>query len=166
MVEATSMESLEHITTNFPRFGEFTYAQRDVFTFPWGLPGFPNLHRWIALNLESQSTYVWLQSLDDVNVALPTIDPWMVFEQYDPKLPPYAIAALEIADPSDFAILCVVVATVGAEEMTMNLLGPIVVNLRVRRGRQIMLENSPYSVREPIPRKAASLTAEPVPPSP
>lgn len=145
-------------TLNFPRFGEFTYTQNDVFTFPWGLPGFPNLHRWIALNLESQSTYIWLQSLDDVAVALPTIDPWMVFENYDPKLPAYAVAALEIADAGDFAMLCVVVATADAQEMTMNLMAPIVVNLRARRGRQIMLENSSYSVREPIPRKA---TAEP-----
>jgi len=155
MVDATLMESTEHVTVNFPRFGEFTYTQNDVFTFPWGLPGFPNLHRWIALNLESQSTYIWLQSLDDVAVALPTIDPWMVFENYDPKLPAYAVAALEIADASDFAMLCVVVATADAQEMTMNLMAPIVVNLRARRGRQIMLENSSYSVREPIPRKTS-----------
>ncbi len=153
MVDATLTESTEPLTVNLPRFGEFTYTENEVFTFPWGLPGFPNLHRWIALNLESQSTYIWLQSLDDVAVALPTIDPWMVFENYDPKLPAYAVAALEIANAGDFAMLCVVVATADAQEMTMNLMAPIVVNLRARRGRQIMLENSNYSVREPIPRK-------------
>ena len=154
MVEATSMESAEQVTANFPRFGDFSYAPADVFEFPWGLPGFPALHRWIALNLESQSTFVWLQSLDDPTVALPTIDPWMVFDHYDPKLPAYALAALDIREAGDFAILCVVVATADADEMTMNLMAPIVVNLKARRGRQIMLENSPYSVREPIPRKA------------
>ncbi|MHB8146868.1 MAG: flagellar assembly protein FliW [Vulcanimicrobiaceae bacterium] len=159
------MESAEQITVNFPRFGEFTYAESDIFTFPWGLPGFPNLHRWIALNLESQSTFIWLQSVDDIDVALPTIDPWMVFETYDPKLPPYAVATLEIADASDFAILCVVVATADAQEMTMNLVAPIVVNLRARRGRQIMLENSSYSVREPIPRKAPEIDESSVPPA-
>ena len=160
------MESAEQNTVNFPRFGEFTYAPSDIFTFPWGLPGFPGLHRWIALNLESQSTFIWLQSVDDVDVALPTIDPWMVFENYDPKLPPYAIDALEIADAGDFAMLCVVVATADAKEMTMNLMAPIVVNLRARRGRQIMLENSPYSVREPIPRKASEAGEGPAPTTP
>jgi flagellar assembly factor FliW len=39
--------------------------------------------------------------------------------------------------------------------MTMNLIAPVIVNLKTRRGRQIMLENSGYAVREPIPRKGA-----------
>jgi len=53
----------------------------------------------------------------------------------------------------------VVVVTPDAAEMTMNLLAPIVVNLRSRVGRQITLETGGYSVRTPIPRKASATTA-------
>lgn len=153
MVNATSMEPSEKITLNFPRFGECSYDDAEVLEFPWGLPGFPDSHRWLALNIEAQSTYIWLQSLDDLKVAIPTLDPWLVFEEYDPKLPGYAIAALDIHDASEFAVLCVVVATANAEAMTMNLMAPIIINLRARRARQVMLENSKYVVNEPIPRK-------------
>jgi flagellar assembly factor FliW len=38
--------------------------------------------------------------------------------------------------------------------MTMNLMAPIVVNLKTRRARQVVLDGSNYSVKEPIPRKA------------
>jgi flagellar assembly factor FliW len=152
MVDAISMEAQKTTTVDFPRFGEFTFAEDEVLSFPWGLPGFPTQTRWIALNLESQQGIVWLQSLDDVKVAIPTMNPWLVFEDYDPKLPPYAFATLDIRDAGEFAVLSVVVATANAEEMTMNLMAPIVVNLRTRKGRQIMLDNSPYSVRESIPR--------------
>lgn len=150
-------------TMEFPRFGSCTFSETDVIRFPWGLPGFANLRRWLALNVEEQSSFVWLQSLDDVNVALPTVDPYFIFEDYDPKLPAYATAALEIEGPSDFTILCVVVVTKDAEDMTMNLFAPLVINLRTRTGRQVVLENSGFSVRQPMPRKQLpeTIKAEP-----
>ena len=150
----TEMDVTQAETMEFPRFGECTYAQGDIIEFPWGLPGFPNLRRWLALTVETQSSFVWLQSLDDVAVALPTADPYLIFEDYDPKIPAYAAAALEIENAADFTLLGVVVVTGAAEEMTMNLFAPILINLRTRKARQVVLENSGFSVRQPIPRKA------------
>ncbi|MDQ2680789.1 MAG: flagellar assembly protein FliW [Candidatus Eremiobacteraeota bacterium] len=148
------------MTLEFPRFGSFTFSQTEVFEFPWGLPGFAHLHRFLALSLPEQQNFIWLQSLDDLNFAIPTADPWSIFPDYDPKLPMYATSALALQSPDDFTILGVVVVSKGAEEMTMNLLAPVVVNLKTRRGRQIMLENSSYPVRQPIPRKSDLESAE------
>ena len=144
------------ITLELPRFGTCTYRESEVLTFPWGLPGFGSLRRFIALNLAGQEKFVWLQSLDDPAIALPTADPWAIFPDYEPQLPHYATASLEIARPEDFVVLSVVVVSPGAAEMTMNLLAPVVVNLQTRIGRQIMLETGGYSVRAPIPRKATA----------
>jgi flagellar assembly factor FliW len=146
-------------TTDLPRFGKLTYAPADVIEFPWGIPGYSDLHRWLFLSLDSQSGFVWLQSLDDPTVALPAANPWMVFEKYDPKLPFYAFAALEIASAEDFTLLCVTVCTEGAREMTINLAAPIVVNLAKRKACQIQLEGSSYSARESIPRKESQTEA-------
>lgn len=146
----------QEITVELPRFGACAYAQSEVLEFPWGLPGFPALRNWLPLNLDTHPSFVWLQSLDDVSVALPSVDPWMVFENYDPKLPAYAFTSLEIREAADFATLCVVVVTPDAAEMTINLMAPIIVNLRSRKGRQIMLDGSSYSPREPMPRKSPS----------
>jgi flagellar assembly factor FliW len=136
-----------------PRFGELTYHEADVIEFPWGLPGFANHRRWLLLTVDSHAGFVWLQSLDDLNVAIPAADPVWIFESYAPKLPAYAFVALDITQPDDFTMINVVVVSPNAEEMTMNLMAPIIVNLRTRKARQVMLENSAYSVREPIPRK-------------
>jgi flagellar assembly factor FliW len=147
------------ITLELPRFGTCTYHDSEVLTFPWGLPGFGTLRRFLALSLGGQEKFVWLQSLDEPSVAIPTADPWQIFGDYAPQLPPYAMSSLELRNPDDFATLCVVVVTPGAAEMTMNLLAPIVVNLRNRVGRQVTLETGGYSVRTPIPRKGSAAPA-------
>jgi flagellar assembly factor FliW len=152
---STTMQD-ETTTITLPRFGECTYAQSEVIEFPWGLPGFSNLRHWLPLTVESHPSYVWLQSLDDHSVAIPSADPWMIFENYDPKMPAYAFQSLDIKEATDFATLCVVVVTENAANMTMNLMAPILVNLRTHKARQIMLDGSPYSSREPIPRKEAA----------
>ncbi len=156
----TIVETAEReITVDLPRFGPCTYREDEVLTFPWGLPGFGTLRRFIALNLESQDKFVWLQSLDDTAVAIPVADPWTIFADYAPQVPPYAISSLDLRKPEDFVTLCVVVVSPGAVEMTMNLLAPIIVNLRTRTARQITLETGGYSVRTPIPRKAPAAKA-------
>jgi flagellar assembly factor FliW len=159
-VTETTVETADReITLELPRFGTVTYLESEVIAFPWGLPGFGSLRRFIALSLDGNEKFVWLQSLDDQSVAIPTADPWQVFADYDPRLPGYAVGSLEVRSPEEFVTLCVVVVTSGAAEMTMNLLAPIIVNLRTRIARQITLEAGGYSVRTPIPRKAPAAAA-------
>lgn len=141
-------------TVTLPRFGEFTYAESEVVNFPWGLPGFPTLRRWLILQLDTQPNFVWLQSLENLDVAMPAADPFAIFEGYDPVLPAYTFISLAIREASDFLLLGVVIVGENAEEMTMNLACPIVLNLRTRHARQVMVDNTDYSMRAPIPRKA------------
>jgi flagellar assembly factor FliW len=140
-------------TVNTTRFGEVTVPEEDVFTFKWGLPGFGFLREFVVLALEDQKPYVWLQSLERAEIAMPLIDPWALFDDYDPHLPGVTAAVLEIERPDDFCLMCVCVVGPEAKELTINLLAPIVFNLRTRVARQIMLEDCDYSVRTPIPRK-------------
>ena len=156
------MESMKATLVNSPRLGEFAYRESDVIEFPWGLRGFAGLRRWLFLSLDSHPTFVWLQSLDDLSVALPAANPWMIFEDYDPEVPPYAFLALDIQGPAEFTYLCVVIVTEGAQDMTMNLAAPIVVNLRTRKAHQVDLAGRTYAVRQPIPRRsdAQTLTAK------
>jgi flagellar assembly factor FliW len=141
-------------TVTFPNFGECTFAESEVITFPWGLPGFAELRRFLVLAIPEQAGYVWLQSLDDHAVALPLTDPWSLFDDYEAPLPHYAKQSLNLQNPDDFCLLCVCVVGKGAAEMTINLMAPVVINLKTRTGRQVALENQRYSVRTPIPRKA------------
>lgn len=140
-------------TVVLPRFGECSYKESEVIRFPWGLPGFPALHRFLVLSVDEQEDYIWLQSLDDSSVAIPICDPWSLFDDYEAPLPNYAKQSLEIERPDGFCVMCVLVARPGLET-TINLLAPIIINLDTRRARQITLENQRYAVRTPIQRRS------------
>lgn len=139
-------------TVETTRFGEITVPEDDIFTFKWGLPGFGFLREFVVLAMEEQKPYVWLQSLERPEMAMPLIDPWALFDDYDPQLPAVTASVLEIERPDDFCLMCVTVVGAEAQELTVNLLAPIVFNLRTRVGRQVMLEDCDYSVRTPVPR--------------
>jgi flagellar assembly factor FliW len=140
----------ETTTVESTRFGTVTFAESDVFVFPWGLPGFDELRHFLVLSLDNQDGFFWLQSLDDPQVSLPLADPWACFPDYEPKLPTFARLSLDLERPEEFVTLCVAVIP---EEgpVFMNLMAPIVLNLRTRIGRQVALEGSNYSVAHPVP---------------
>jgi flagellar assembly factor FliW len=146
---------LEKTTTiNLPRFGVCTYGDSEVIRFPWGLPGFAAMRRFLVISVDGEQGYVWLQSLDDRSVAIPLCDPWSLFDDYEAPLPLYAKQSLEIETADSFCLMCVLVARESEAETTINLLAPIVINLETRIGRQVMLENQRYSVRTPVTRQA------------
>jgi len=150
MVNAPA-ERRTSITVDLPRFGPCTYDQEaDVFVFPWGLPGFEDLRSFIVIQLETQNQIVWLQSLEDPNIALPLGDPWTFFPDYEPKMPSFAHISLDLQGPEDFMVLAVMVGTDGGPTF-MNLMAPVVMNLKNRIGRQVPLETSRYTVAMEIP---------------
>ena len=142
-------------TIDFPRFGACSFTEDEIISFPWGVPGFPELHTFIVLQMSGQENVIWLQSLDNLKVAFPIADPWSIFDDYDPVIPNYAKVALDLRSAEDFAVYCVVVVSGAAREMTINLLAPVVVNLRTRPARQVPLERQIDGVRTPIPRRPA-----------
>ena len=154
------------ITIDLPKFGTVTYTEAEIFVFPWGLPGFEHLRVFLVLALENQANILWLQSLEDLNVALPMADPWLFFPDYDPKLPTFAILSLELSAPEGFVTMNVVVIPESGP-LYMNLMAPIVLNLVKRVGRQVALEGGNYSVAHKVPElDAAKIAPEQAEPSP
>jgi flagellar assembly factor FliW len=141
---------------DLPRFGPFHYTDAETISFPWGLPGFPALRSFVVLSVPQNERYIWLQSLDNLDIALPLVDPWSLFDDYAPPLPESAQRSLQIESASDFSLLSVVVTENGGNDTYVNLLAPIVINLRSKLGRQVLLEGTHYSVKTPVPKRSES----------
>ena len=135
------------------RFGTLDLVEDKVIHVPSGLFGFPDSKRYTLLEHRKGSPFVWLQSVDNGSLAFVLIDPLLVKPDYEVRISPEDINELQLADaPDGIQTLVIVNITSGEKmELTVNLLGPIVINTKKKFGKQIILSDSDYSLRHPIP---------------
>jgi flagellar assembly factor FliW len=117
--------------------------------------GFMGLTRFILFRHKEGSPFLWLQSLEDGELAFVLMDPLLLVSDYDLNITPEDTALLGIETP-DHSVQAWAVVNIGRQdppEITANLLAPLVINPRTRLGKQIVLFESPYAIRHPVPLK-------------
>lgn len=132
------------------QFGELTIAEQEVFTFPQGIPGFEEYLRYIFFQPDPESPFLFLQCVENGNIALVLTNPFIFFPEYDLELSESVTKELEIESTEDVAVWSVVTVREQLEEATLNLLAPIIVNVNTRTGKQVILHDSPYSAKHKL----------------
>lgn len=138
---------------NTKAFGEIEISEDKIITFEKGIIGFPDLKKFTLLHDEERGTSAgirFLQSLDEPNFALPVMDPLVVKPDYDPTVEDELLT--DMGSLSDENILVLVTVTVPSDltKMTVNLQGPIVINVDERKACQLIVEGATYPVKFPI----------------
>jgi flagellar assembly factor FliW len=135
------------------RFGTLDLSEDKVIRVPSGLFGFPDCKRYILLEHRKGSPFVWFQSVDNGSLAFVLVDPLLVKPDYEVQISPEDMNELQLADaPDGIQTLAIVNITSGEKvQLTVNLLSPIVINVKQKFGKQIILPDSRYSLRYPIP---------------
>jgi flagellar assembly factor FliW len=124
-----------------PYLGEIEYEKDEVIRFEQGLYGFEENQSFILVNLDDADfPFNWLQSIEDEELSFVLTSPFLFIEKYEFELPDAIAEALEIQQPEDALILSTVVLNEVLEKSTMNLQAPIIINRKLNKGRQIILE--------------------------
>ena len=134
-------------------FGDLDINPDSIIVFDDGLPGFPQLRRFVILDMEEIKPFQYLQALPDDDtppIALYLINPFMVDPSYDFRLTDSDMEAIKSMNSTELTIYTVATIPADPREATVNLMAPIVVNEKDRRGRQVILHDSKYSVRHPL----------------
>ena len=124
--------------------------QEKLVHFLDGIPGFPELERFVVIELRDDGAFQQLQSVDDPDISMIVTVPWLFFPDYAPILSDAEQAELELESADDAVVFVPVSFDAETRKASLNLLGPFVVNAKTRKGRQIVLTGSEYSVRAPI----------------
>ena len=130
------------------RFGTITVEDGKVLHFPQSIPGFAS-KEFVLLTLEDQRPFRWLQAVDDPNLAFVVLDPFPFFKDYKPLVPTVDMAFLEMTAQSE-ALLFVLCVVKEGPTITANLLAPILINPGNNRGKQVILMNQDYPIRQPL----------------
>jgi flagellar assembly factor FliW len=130
------------------QFGPLEVEPASILNFPSGLLGFEELKRFVLLERPEIAPLEWLQSVENPQIVFTVIDPTVVFENYLPDLSPEDYEALGISDGEPVKVRVLVTVPKDPADMTANLLGPLVISTAQGKGRQVVLVNSEYPVRQ------------------
>jgi flagellar assembly factor FliW len=137
------------------RFGDLTVPADSIITFPAGVIGFPKATRYVMI--DHKPPFSWLHSADDPHLAFVVVDGFEFGKQYDLK-PPFGDKEIDLKDEDEYAILVIVTVRPDPKDTTANLKAPLFVNVRNRKGIQVIYDNPKYPTRFPlwIPEEAPS----------
>lgn len=134
-------------------FGEVEIADDKIITFDNGIIGFPELKHFTLIHDDEKGVGAgirFLQSVEEPNFAMPVMDPLIVRPNYDPKVEEGLLASLGNLTEDNLLILVTVTIPSDLTKMTVNLQGPIVINVEARKGCQPIVENIECPVKFPI----------------
>lgn len=118
--------------------------------FQNGLFGFPE-HRRFTLRATDHEGLYWLQSDDDDALAFLLADPFIFVRDYVVELHDAEVEELGTAAPSDLAVLAIVTLPRTPDRpCTLNLQGPVAIDLRTGRAKQVILTDTEFGLRHPV----------------
>jgi flagellar assembly factor FliW len=116
----------ETITLESSRFGTVEVPAEAIVEFPTGLIGLGG-HRYALLARNEESTFVWLHSLEDPELALPLTNPWQFFNSYEVELSDDEADRIGVNDAEETVVYVTVRAAETLEEFSANLRAPILI---------------------------------------
>lgn len=129
------------------RFGTFSVPEESIIDFPGGLVGFSRNQRFVML--DHKPPFSWLHSVDDPHLAFVVVDGLEFGDNYALE-PPVGNREIELNEDDEYAILVIVTVREDPKETTANLKAPLFVNLRNRKGVQVIFDNQKLSTRFPL----------------
>ena len=132
------------------RFGQITVADDEVIHLQQGLLGFPQYTKFCLYDAGDETLILWLQSLDEPQIAFPVLEPKVFKHDYAARLSAMELRELKLSTVSQSAVFCILTIPSDVTTMTANLKAPLVVNLKERIARQVVLQENEYGIRHPM----------------
>jgi flagellar assembly factor FliW len=138
----------EKMTARTTRFGEIRYHPADVVCFRKGLFGFENMKKYLIIEREKSRPFIWLQSIENPALALPIVDPLFFKPDYKVKVQNQSLAEIGVSDPLHARTFVIATIPQGRpENISINLMGPIIINVSNRQAVQIALTDTAYPTK-------------------
>ena len=130
------------------RFGPIEVEDEKVIHFPEGIPAFEQEHEFGIIPYDEESPYVFLQSLKTPDLAFLMTMPFIFFPDYEFELDDENQQKLGLERQEDMLLYVLLTIPQGrVQDMTANLVAPLVINVANQQGRQLVLEHSPYQTK-------------------
>lgn len=124
-------------------FGEIEASGSSIITFKKSIFGFEDFTNFYLIPLQEPEQFFLLQSIDDMNICFTMTQPRLFVSDYVLDIDDEDASLLEFNDHEDLYDFAIVTIPENIEDITMNILGPIVVN--TKNGHAIQtISNCPH----------------------
>lgn len=147
------------MTVKSKLFGEVKIDEDEIFTFPSGILGFPDKKRFVFLKTSNYKPLgnveiEFFHSVEDDDLVFATCDPQSIAPDFSIIASEDEVSDIELKNPEDAIVRVVLTLSKNPENITANLLAPLVINARNKLGKQMVLEGAEelvsYKVAEGI----------------
>jgi flagellar assembly factor FliW len=135
---------------NTLRFGNIEINKDDIITVPEGIIGFPDIKRYIILNMGGDTPFKLFQAVDEPTVGFIIIDPVLFKPDYTVKVRKEDLYSLSAENINEIVTMVIVTIPEDPYKMTANLRGPLLINLKSKLARQHVLTDDTYTTRHKI----------------
>jgi len=132
------------------RFGQINVKSEEILIFPEGPLGFPECTRFTLIDEEKAAPFRMLQSLDNPALAFVVVDPLVIRPDYHFNVTRDDLKMVNAGNVESLQVYAIVTMAREITDVTVNLQGPLVINLENRVGHQFVLVDSEYTTREPL----------------
>ena len=134
---------------NTELFGKIQIDEDAIIDFETGLPGFTEAKRFTLVEDKEHLTGVFccLQSVDDPALAFTLLDIFSVMPEYNPLVDKREISDIGEYEKEDLDIYNILCMADNIVDVTVNLKAPIVVNVKTKKGKQVIVDNEEYSIK-------------------
>ncbi len=129
------------------RFGQLTIGNEEIVSAPNGLLGFPDLKKFCLVDPVDDTLILWLQSIDQPEIAFPVLEPKIFRADYATRLSAAELRELKLTNVNNSAVFSILTIPEDVTQMSANLKAPIVINLKEQIMRQVVLQENEYSIK-------------------
>lgn len=133
-----------------PIHGKIIYEKNEIIHFEKGLPGFSELKKYVIKQVQEESPFSILQSIEDKEIGFIIISPFFIKDNYEIKLSDEIINNLKLENSDEALLYSIVTLNSKIEEITANLRAPLVINIKNKKGEQYILDKEMYGIKEKV----------------
>ena len=130
-------------------FGTVEIEEEGVLDFPRGILGMEEERQFVLLDVPGRR-FKCMQSVGTPAVAFIVVNPWDYYPDYEFELSDRELEDMGVESADQLAVFAIVTIREPAADSTLNLLGPLVIHVEKRTGRQFVLGENRYSARMPL----------------
>ncbi|WP_432354587.1 flagellar assembly protein FliW [Sporosarcina sp. A2] len=130
--------------------GELDIEALKQWTFPNGLPGLEDEKQFVLLPIDGNDSIQVMQSVNNSTIALIVSNPYTILSDYSFEIDEPTLNLLKIKSQEELMVLAVMTLKQPIKSSTMNLQAPLIFNIVNQTAKQMIINDSQYSLRHPI----------------